>query len=88
MKRKQYYITKEQDLLIKEKALKWKIPEAEIIRKKIDELKETYIAEIKPDAQKFLRHLKETEKLRKAGHYKIGKFERDKLYEDRIPRGH
>ena len=88
MKRKQYYITEEQDLLIKEKALEWKIPEAEIIRKKIDELRETDIAEIKPDTEKFLIHLKEAEKLRKTGHFKIGKFERDKLYEDRIPRGH
>ena len=88
MKRKQYYITEEQDILIKEKALEWKIPEAEIIRKKIDELQETGAAEIKSDTEKFLMHLKETGKLRKTGRFKIGKFERDKLYEDRIPRGH
>jgi len=86
MKRKQYYITEEQDLLIKEKALEWKISEAEIIRKKIDELKETGVAEIKPDTEKFLIHLKETEKLRKTGHIKVGKFERDKIYENRISR--
>jgi len=86
MKRKQYYITEEQDILIKEKALEWKIPEAEIIRKKIDELRETDVAEIRPDIKKFLKHLGETEKLRKTGHIKVGKFERDKIYEDRISR--
>jgi len=85
MRRKQYYITEEQDILIKEKAMEWKISEAEIIRKKIDELRETVVAEKRPDTEKFLMHLKETEKLRKAGHFKIEKFERDKLYEDRIP---
>ena len=74
--------------MIKEKTMEWKVPEAEIIRKKIDELRETCTAGIKPDTEKFLMHLRETEKLRKAGHFKIGKFERDKLYEDRIPGRH